>query len=230
MRSPVFLSALILAATLPLAASAQDAPRILSVAGHGEAAAAPDQVRVTAGVTASAATAAAALSANNARMKDVFAALAKLGVPEADIQTAHFSVSPQYAGGANNEPPRLSGYQVTNQVSVRLDAVAKLGPALDALVRAGANQMNGVDFSIRDTRQLLARARADAFADARTRAETYARAAGVTLGPILSISEGGTEVRPLRAAAPMMMAAKAVPVAAGEENVSADISVVWEIH
>ena len=77
---------------------------------------------------------------------------------------------------------------------------------------------------------MLEKARAGAVSDVRTRAEIYARAAGVTLGPILSISEGGGEVRPLRMAAPMVFAAKSVPVAAGEESVTADVSVVWEIH
>ncbi len=74
-------------------------------------------------------------------------------------------------------------------MSVLLEDVSKLGTALDALVTSGSNQMNGINFSIRDTAPMLAKARADAIADARTRAETYAKAAGVALGPIQSISE-----------------------------------------
>lgn len=225
-----FYSGLALAALLVLPARAADL-RTLTMTGQGEVRSAPDQVSVSAGVTSSAATAAAALAANTTRMKAVFAALAKLGVPDKNIQTSNFSVSPQYSNGANNETPRLTGYQVNNQVQVLLTDVSRLGPALDALVGAGANQMNGVNFSIGDPKPLLSQARADAVADARARAETYAKAAGVQLGAVQSITEGGTVVEPPRPMYRMMaMAAAPVPVAAGEESVSASVTIVWEIH
>jgi uncharacterized protein YggE len=219
----------LLLASAAVPALAADAHTI-SMSGHGEAKAPPDLVTINAGVTTSAPTAAAALSANTAKMKQVFAALEKMGVPQKNIQTANFSVSPQYANSQGNEAPRLTGYQVNNQLRLRLDDVGGLGKALDALVTAGANHMNGIDFAIQEPAPLLARARADAIADARLRAETYAKAAGVTLGPILSITEGGGEgPRPMYRMA-MMAAPSPVPVAAGEETVSADVSVVWEIH
>jgi uncharacterized protein YggE len=229
MKSPLLLA--LVAATLlaPTAALAADTHTI-SMGGHGEIRTAPDLVQINAGVTTTAATAAQALAANTTRMKGVFAALEKMGVAQKNIQTVNFSVSPQYSNGGNNEAPRLTGYQVNNEVSVRLEDVDRLGPALDALVSSGANQMNGVNFSIRDSAPILEKARVDAIADARSRAETYAKAATVTLGPVLSISEGGGEVRPLRMAAPMMFASKSVPVAAGEQSVTADVTVVWEIH
>jgi uncharacterized protein YggE len=222
-----FAAVLLLISAAAAPALAADAHTI-SMSGHGEAKATPDLVTVNAGVTTSAATAAAALSANTARMKQVFAALEKMGVPQKNIQTMNFSVSPQYSNPQGNEGPRLTGYQVNNQVRLRLDDVAGLGKALDALVAAGANHMNGIDFAIQDPAPLLAKARADAIADARLRAETYARAAGVTLGPILSISEGGEGPRPMYRM--MAMAPAPVPVAAGEETISADVAVVWEIH
>jgi uncharacterized protein YggE len=186
--------------------------------------------QVSAGVTSNAVTAAQALAANSSRMKNVFAALEKMGVPEKNIQTSGFSVSPQYTNGDNNNARRLTGYQVSNEISVRLDDVDKLGTALDALVTAGANQMNGISFSIQNPAPVLEKARIQAIADARARAETYARAAGVSLGPILSIGEGGGDVpRPMYRV--MAMAAdRSVPVAAGEQSVTADVSVVWEIH
>ena len=224
------LPALMIAGLLAPAAALAADTHTISMGGHGEVRAAPDLVQINAGVTTNAATAAQALSANTARMKGVFAALEKMGVPQKNIQTANFSVSPQYSNGANNEAPRLAGYQVSNEVSVRLEDVGRLGTALDALVSSGANQMNGINFSIQDSAPALEKARADAIADARVRAETYAKAAGVTLGPVLSISEGGGEVHPLRVAAPMMFASKSVPVAAGEQSVTADVAVVWEIH
>jgi len=225
MKDRIILS---LALTGLLALPARAEPRTITMTGHGEVKAAPDEVQIHAGVVTSAATAAEALAANNARMKALFDALRKMGVAERDIQTASFSVSPQYTGGANNERPRLTGYQVNNDVSLRLEDVSKLGTALDMLVRAGANQMHGIDFSIREPAPLLQKARAAAVADARLRAETYAQAAGVALGTIQTISEsGGTAPpRPLFRA----MAAESVPVAPGEEGVSADVSITWEIH
>jgi uncharacterized protein YggE len=229
MKNRFFVALALAALLVPAAASAADL-RTIAMGGHGEVKAAPDQVQVNAGVTTSAATAAAALAANTQRMKTVFAALEKMGVAQKDIQTVNFSVSPQYTNGANNEAQRLTGYQVRNEVSVRLDDVAKLGAALDALVGAGANQMNGINFSIRDNGAMLQKAREAAIADAKERAETYARAAGVTLGPIQSIGEGGGS-GPVPMFKPMrMMAAAPVPVAAGEESVTADVSVVWEIR
>ena len=227
MKSTFFLSLALLA--LATSAWAAD-PRSISMTGHGEIRAVPDMAQISAGVTSNAATAAQALAANSSRMKSVFAALEKLGVPEKNIQTTGFFVSPQYTNGDNNNARRLTGYQVSNEVSVRLDDVGKLGTALDALVTAGANQMNGISFSIRNPAPLLEKARADAIADARTRAETYAKAAGVSLGPILSINEGATETpRPMYRMA-VTVAAAPVPVAAGEQSVTADVSVVWEIH
>ena len=217
--------------TLPQLAAAQSlaAPRIVTMSGHGEARAIPDTAMLSAGVSAQAPTAAAALAANTARMQTVLAALKKQGVPDKNIQTSNFSISPQYANG-NGEAPRITGYQANNQVEVRLDDVSKLGITLDALVTAGANQMNGVSFSIRDDAALLAQARAAAVTDARLKAETFSKAAGVNLGAILSIGENGNEgPRPIFAAAPMMARAKAVPVALGEQSISADVSIIWEI-
>jgi len=231
-RPLVFVLTLLCAAAAPalLAPAWAGEPHSITMAGHGEARAAPDLVTINAGVTTDAATAAAALAANTARMKQVFAALQALNVPRKNIQTSNFSVSPQYSNGQNNETQRLTGYRVNNQLRVRLGDVAALGKALDALVSAGANQMNGIDFAIDNPAPLLDKARTDAIADARARAQTYARAAGVTLGPILSISEGGGAPRPMYRMMAMAAAPSPVPVAAGEETVSADVTVVWQIQ
>jgi hypothetical protein len=186
---------------------------------------------VNAGVTTTAPTAAAALAANTSQMMAVFGAIKKLGVAEKDIQTVNFSVSSEYAGGTNNVPPRLTGYRVNNEVRVRLDDVGKLGAILDALVTAGANQMNGINFGIKDRTLLLSDARAKALADARAKAETYAKAAGVSLGAIMAISESGFEFpRPVAVARLAAPAFARTPVAAGEQSVSANVSITWEIH
>jgi len=227
MKSTIF-PALALLASLTAPVLAAD-PHTIAMIGHGEIRATPDMAQVTIGVTATAATAAQAVAANSARMKTVFAALAKLGVPEKNVQTANFFVLPQYTNGDNNAPRRLTGYQVNNDVTVRLEDVGKLGSALDALVAAGANQINGISFSIQNDAPLLEKARAQAVADARARAETYAKAAGVSLGSILSISEGGGEAPPRPMYRMAAMAAE-TRIAPGEQSVTAEVSVVWEIH
>jgi hypothetical protein len=109
--------------------------------------------------------------------------------------------------------------------------VKTLGPALDALVTAGANQINAISFSLRDPKPLLAAAREQAVADAIARAQTLTKAAGVTLGPILTIQEGGADVpRPVYVAARLMAGAPPpTPTAAGEQSVTASVSIVFEI-
>ena len=212
----------------PVAAQAQ-APRVITMGGHGEVRATPDTAMLSAGVSTEGATAAAALAANNSRMQTVMTAIKKLGVPDKDIRTSNFSVSPQYAN-SNNDTPRVTGYQASNQVEVRLADVNKLGTALDTLVTAGANQMHGVSFLIRNDTELLSQARAAAVMEARAKAETFAKAADVNLGAILSISEENAQApRPIYAMAAPMAMAKAVPVAMGEQSVTADVTIVWEI-
>ena len=222
----------LLAAFSPAAARA-DSPHTISVSGEGEAKAVPNQAQLSLGVTTVAPSAGAALAENARKMNGVFAALARLGVPERAIQTSNFSVSPQYPPYNQNNvgPQKIVGYQVANQVDVTIEDVKSLGPTLDALVAAGSNQINAVGFSIRDPQSLLATARAAAVADAIRRAQTYAKAAGVTLGPILTIQEGGADVpRPMfRMAALAENAIGPTPTAAGEQSVTASVSIVFEI-
>jgi uncharacterized protein YggE len=213
-------------------AHADDAtPHILTVSGQGEVRAVPDQAQLSAGVVTEGKTAAAALAANSRAMNAVFAAIRKLGVPEKSIQTSNFEITPQYTSDNNNtDAQRIVGYQASNQVTVILDDVSKVGPTLDALVASGANQASSIDFSIRDDKPLLAKAREAAVADAIARAQTYAKAASVALGPILSIQESGAEAPML----PMMRVRFAgkessTPVAAGEQDVSANVTITWEI-
>jgi len=222
------VTAVALALCAPGVASAQMQQHVITMSGHGEAQGQPDTATLSAGVSVDAPTAAAALSTNNKRMEAVIAAIRRLGVPDKDIRTSNFSVSLQYAN-SNNEPPRVTGYQAGNQVEVRLEDVNKLGIVLDGLVTAGANQMHGVSFLIRNDTDLLSRARTAAVAEARAKAQTFATAAGVTLGPILSIIENGNSgPRPVFFAAAKATTAS-VPVALGEETISADVTITWEI-
>ena len=165
--------------------------RTITVSGDAEVASKPDQARLSAGVVSQAETAAAALSANSTAMNRVFAALRMAGIPENRMQTSNFSVQPQYAPyrEPNPEPPRIIGYQVSNNVTVVVDDLTKVGPTLDALVRSGANQLGGIQFTIADPKPLAERARMLAVVDGAAKARTLATAAGVTLGPLMSIQE-----------------------------------------
>jgi hypothetical protein len=221
----------VMAAAAPaLAQGAVPAPRSITVSGEGEAKAAPDQAQLQAGVLTTARKAGDALAANTKAMNQVFAALKRLGIPDKAIQTADFSVNPQNAPDRNgNASQQITGYQVSNQVVVTVE-MAKLGAALDALVASGANNLGGMTFSIHDPKPLLAQARAAAMKDAVQRAETYAAAGGFKLGPILAVTESGSETPPPFAPRPMMRMAAAVPVASGENTIGATVTVTYEIR
>ena len=218
--------ALVLTAAPALRADTRaPATRVLTVSGQGEVRAAPNEAVLSAGVVSDAKTAAAALTDNTRAMNAVFATLKSAGIADKDMQTSNFSVQPQYASGDQ----RITGYQVSNDVSVTVEDLGKLGATLDALVSSGANSIGEISFRINDPRPLLAQARAAAVADALAKAQVLAKAAGVTLGPITSIGETGYEpVRPMMA---MRAAAKAaVPIAAGEQSVTAGVTISWEIR
>jgi uncharacterized protein YggE len=233
--------AIAIALTLPLlvlpgatagAADAPPAPRVLTVNGTGEAKAVPDRAQLSTGVVTQGRNAAAALAANARAMTAMLAALKSAGVPDKSIQTTSVSVAPQYSDAKPGAPPRVTGYEVTDTVSVIVDGLDKLGATIDALVAAGSNQIDGPNFSIADPKPLLAQARADAVKDATASAEVYAKAAGVTLGPILSIGEGAsyTPVLPMGRAMAFNAKQAPTPVAAGEQSVSAGVTITWEIR
>jgi hypothetical protein len=167
-------------------------------------------------------------------MNAVFDTLRKAGVADNNIQTSGFNVSPQYATDKNgNALQRITGYQVSNTVNVTVDGVDRVGPTLDALVSSGANSIGDINFTIKDAKELMQKARADAVADAIAKAKTLAAAAGVTLGPITSISESGgyQPPRPMYRMTVMAAAPSAPPpVAGGEESVTANVSITWEIR
>jgi len=208
-------------------------PRLLTVSGEGQAKARPDQATLSAGVVTDGRTAADALGANNRAMTNVFATLKRLGIADKSIQTSGITVTPQYPDFNSKQPHRVTGYQVSNSVTVTVDNLDNLGPAIDALVSSGANSLGDIGFSIRDPKPLMAAAREDAVKDAIARAETLSRAAGVTLGPIVSISEGsfGAPPQPMfRMAMTAGVPAPPPPVAAGENTLSTTVSVTWEIR
>jgi uncharacterized protein len=228
-------SALTLAAAFLTPAHAEDAKliRSISLSGHGEVRMAPDMAVVTVGVLSSANTAREALDANTKSMEAIFAALKAAGIEAKDTQTSNFMVNPRYDYGQNNgQPPKMVGYDVSNNVTVTVRKLDGLGAVLDSVVTSGSNQINGVAFQVSKPEAATDEARKLAVAEAAAKAKLYTGAAGVSLGSIMSISEGGgyQPPPPVFARAKMAESAAAdVPIAQGEQVIGMDVNIVWEI-
>lgn len=245
-----FLLAAACAALAPLAANAQTMSTgpvvaagntLLSISAEGKSARMPDLAVFTAGVTTQGKTAGEALTENAQRMTAVIAALKKAGIAERDIQTSNLSVNPVYGqpkrlpdGSYEQQDPVIIGYQAANQVSVRQRKLDQYGKVIDTLVAAGANQVNGPAFQIDNPGTAMDEARIEAMQKAKARAELYAKAAGLRVVRILSISENGGWAPPpqppmLFARADKAMAQSATPVAAGELEMTVTVNVSYEL-
>ena len=209
---------------------AEDRSREIIVGGTGVASAAPDMAVIRIGVSREARTASQAMREANAAAANVLAEIKSSGVADRDVQTAAINLSPVW-DHSNNQRRQVRGYVASNDLSVRVRELDDLGALLDALVADGANTMNGLRFSIAETDGLETEARADAVEDARLKAETLAKAAGVTLGPVLEIREGsaGPVPQAVMRGAMMEAAAASVPVAAGELDIRVSVTVVFAI-
>jgi uncharacterized protein len=226
--------ALMTAIAAPAAADVTTTPvagTLLDIQAVGSVSRAPDVAVIGAGVVTQAAKAGAALSANATRMTATIAALKAAGVAERDIQTQSIALQPQYRYG-DNQPPVLTGYQASNRVSVKLRDLARAGAVIDALVAAGANQIDGPNLLVDKPEAALDEARAKAIATARARADLYARAAGLTVRRIVRIAESENYQPPVRPMAMAMRMEKAdsTPVAAGEQDLSVNVAVTFELN
>ncbi len=226
-RAP-FVAAIAAGTLLAAPALAQTAPpAMISVTGEATVSVPPDLAQIDAGVTTEAKTAREASDANNAAMGKVLLALKGAGIDENDYQTSRLSLQPQTAPNRTG-PSAIVGYRASNRVTIRLRDVTKVASVIDTLVGAGANDIGGINFTVSQASKLLDDAREQAIADARRKAEIYAKAAGVTLGAPLSISEGSMPVPiPYRRMAAGMAAA--APVAQGEETLQVTVAVSWTI-
>jgi len=202
-------------------------PAAISVTGEATVSVPPDLAEIDGGVTSEAKTAREASEANNAAMGKVLQALKGAGIEAKDIQTSRLSLQPQSAPNRSG-PSAIAGYRASNRVTIRVRDVTKVANVIDTLVGAGANDIGGIHFVVSQASKLLDEARERAVADARRKAEIYARAAGVTLGAPLSISEEGNSAPvPYRRMAAGMAAS--APVAQGEETLQVTVSVSWAI-
>jgi hypothetical protein len=228
MRRAVLLIAVLLG-TPALAQTPADFPPAISVTGEAQISVAPDIAFVDAGVATDARTAREASDANNTAMAKVFAALKAANIDARDIQTSRLSLQPQYAPNRSSGPQSIVGYRASNRVTVRIHDVSKVAGVIDTLVGGGANDIGNVTFEVSQASKLLDDAREKAVADARRKAEIYAKAAGVTLGAPLSISEEGAPQPAFRGKMVAGMAAAPTPIAQGEETLSISVSVTWAI-
>jgi uncharacterized protein YggE len=223
-----------LTATLILAispVSAQTVPaRTLTIAGNAQVHAAPDAALVAAGVVTESETAAAALKANSATLAKVIDAIRSFGVDAKDMQTSGLSLEARYYRPEKPSPgdrPRVIGYTAANAITVRVRDLVKLGDLLDKVAVAGANRIDGIEFIVSNQEGLLDEARRNAVADAKSKADLYAQAAGFTLGKVLSLAEEGVPSPRPMARAMAAPASVAVPVEAGEMTLSVRVRVVW---
>jgi uncharacterized protein YggE len=205
---------------------------LLQINAHGETTRTPDLAQISAGVVTQNLDANTAMRANAQRMTAVIAALKQAGAAERDIQTSSINLEPRYKYGPNQRPT-ITGYQCTNAVNVRLRDLSKIGAVLDALVKQGANQINGPTFTVDKPDAAMDEARADAVRHAQARADLYAAATGLRVRRIVSITESSEEPRPPRPMmmrmAPMASSAEPTPIAAGEDTIGVDLDVVYEL-
>lgn len=205
--------------------------RSITVSASGRVSAEPDIVRLQAGLTTEADQAAGALKDNNAVMQQLIDKLKQAGIGERDIQTSNFQVSPKYTRPERGGVARITGYQVSNQVQVTVREIDKAGEILDMLVRLGANQMSGMSFEVSSADELKDAARVKAMKAARRRAELLADAAGAEVGEVIAIAEdapvGGP--RPMAMHRSAMAAESSVPIAAGEQELVARVTVTWKL-
>ena len=218
------------AATLPTTSVlADDVVSAISVSGEAHVSAAPDLVQIDAGVASDAKSAKEASDANNAAMGKVLLALKGAGIAEKDYQTSRLSLQPQYGQNKSTGASPVVGFRASNRVTVKIRDVTKVAGIIDTLVSAGANDIGNISFEVTQASKLLDDAREQAVADARRKAEIYAKATGVTLGAPLSVSEGGAPVPLFKARMATAPMAAPAAVAPGEETLSVTVNVSWAI-
>ncbi|MGI9393891.1 MAG: SIMPL domain-containing protein [Boseongicola sp.] len=223
---PIFAFVLALGAN---AVFAEERAREIVVTGEGIASAAPDMATIRIGVAREARLAGDALRMTSDAMTAVLALLENAGIATRDVQTTNVSLNPRYQRTNDGRPPRVVGYIASNDLMVRVRDLEKLGGVLDAVVSKGANAMNGIFFAVADPAPHETEARRAAVADALAKAEVLAAAAGVALGPVMSIREGGAAPMPGPVMRSMAMEESAVPIAGGEIDIRSQVTIVFAI-
>lgn len=236
MRYSILALAAALAATPVAAANVDIAVQgpVVEITASETVQSEPDQATVSAGVTTRARTAVQAMRDNATRMDAVIARLKALGIAREDIQTSGVNLNAAFQYNNNNTPPVFQGYDVTNQVSVTLRDIPKIGPSLDALVAAGANNINGPFFSRKNDKPQRAQAREAAFKAAELQAREYAQMAGFSGVRLLAVEETLAQGGPIpfEASVPRAItvtAAKITPIEPGRVGTMVQMTVKYEM-
>ncbi len=203
----------------------------ITLNGRGSVDHAPDIAMISVGVQVEAETASLAMSQQTTKMNGVFAAVKAAGIADRDMQTSTLSLNPVYDYPANQRP-RLTGYNASNQIAIKVRDLKNLGRTLDAVVKGGGNTINGVSFSIDKPESFQNEARVAAIKDAAAKAELYASAVGYKVKRIVTVSEQEYYPQPVPMMARMQLqdqAAESTPVAAGEVSLTQNVNVTFEL-
>jgi len=225
----------VLSAPLPVGAQQSSAPQLSSIRVTGDARVAtkPDRVQIDIGVTTRAAQAQEAAAQNARQSEAVLGALRKAAGAAAVLKTVGYSLSPTYKYHPNGEEPTLTGYTAANVVQVTLDDLARIGAVIDAATQAGANQVQGIQFTLRDQDAVRAEALRQAAVSARAKAEVLAAALQLKIVRVLNVEENSPRVLPVRTFMGAMRAsaaaAPATPVESGTLDVTADVMLTVEV-
>ena len=232
------LATLLTLALSPAAAQTQSPTppaRTLTLTGSAELHVAPDAALISMGVVTESASAATALKDNSAALAKVVDVVRAAGVEAKDMQTRGLSLEPRYDNlnkPSSGDRPRIVGYSAVNLVTLRVRDLSKIGDLLDKIATAGANRIDSISFVISNQDKLLDEARQQAMANAKEKADLYARAGGFALGKIMSLEEEGAGPGPR----PVMLMARAapaapspVPVEAGETTLTLRVHVTWSL-
>ena len=226
----VFLSACAQGGALSGAPAAET--KVITVVGQGEAMGVPDQARVNVGVDVFEPEVSQAVQKNEATIQAIMEVLVGLGIAQEDIQTSNYSLYAEQKYG-DQGAEGISGYRVSNQVSVTIRDIERVSEVLEAVTKAGANNIYGVEFILSETGTLESQARANALKNAQNRAAELAKMSGVNLGEILAISEVISPLTPVyRYGMGGGAEAAAVPapsISPGQVSVSTQVQVTYEL-
>lgn len=236
MKKILFCALALGAAALPSAAAAQQSTITQTIAGTrlditatGEVTRMPDVAIITAGVVSRSANVTSALQDSANRMSRVLAALKGAGVAERDIQTSNVSLNPEYRY-PQDQAPQLVGYTASNSVTVRFRDIRSSGKILDALVREGANQINGPSLVVDKPEAALDEARAQAISSGRARADLYARSLGMRVVRVVSVSESGGYAPPPPMPVMARMEAASTKIEPGEQKLQVTVAMTFELQ
>ncbi|MEM8692696.1 MAG: SIMPL domain-containing protein [Pseudomonadota bacterium] len=225
-----WLHVLLISALFTGAAIAEERERTITVTGRGEVLAMPDMATITLGVTHENRNATEAMSLVSQDVTAILTRLETLGFEGRDLQTANLSLSPTWNSGSysSGQARKITGYTASNTIRAHVRDLEGIGATLDALFVEGANTFSGLSFGLNEPKPYEDQARARAVEDAMDKARQLAEAAGIALGQVRMINEGGGAVAPQMLEMATVRSAD-VPIAAGEMTIRNDVTIVFDI-